>query len=123
MNDELIRKSEIIRRLKEEYRLQWNDDDEYVVGINDGLEIALHAVENMQPVNAVELPCKVDTKLYEPCAVCKGIHTQTVKGFSVSDRLELVNCEAKNYFAREIGNTAFFTREEAERALEELRNE
>ena len=51
------------------------------------------------------------------------IYEQTVKGFTTSDRIELINCETKNFYWFEIGKKVFLTREEAEKALEDLKNE
>lgn len=110
MSNELIRKIDVLDLLNDFY----SDFEEYSHLFDD--------IDFMNPVNAVELPCKIGDKIYEPWR-CGRIHVQTVKGFTVSDHVEMVNCETKNYSVREIGNTAFFTREEAERALEELRNE
>ncbi len=115
MNDELIRKSEVIDAIKR-----------VLGGYCMGSAVA-GAINEIQPANAVELPCKIGDEIYGPCR-CGRVHAQTVKGFTVSDHVEMINCEminreTKNYSVREIGNTAFFTREEAERALEEMKNE
>ena len=118
MSDELIHKSDVLALLSS---LDLNL-------IDYGLYIQLlDMVDNMPPVNAVELPCKIGDEIYGPCR-CGRVHAQTVKGFTVSDHVEMINCEminreTKNYSVREIGNTAFLTREEAEKALEEMKNE
>ena len=57
MSDELIRKSEVLDLLDDLYELNWTGDD-YITGFNSGLGVAIEAVEELQPVNAVELPCK-----------------------------------------------------------------
>lgn len=119
MNDELIRKSELLEKLNDLYELNWTNDD-YVTGFNLGLGVAIEAVEELPPVNAVELPCKVGDKIFEVYR-CK-IYEQTVKGFTTSDRVELINCETKNFYRFELGEKAFLTREEAEKALEDLEN-
>ena len=90
MNDELIRKSELLEKLNDLYELNWTNDD-YVTGFNLGLGVAIEAVEELQPVNAVELPCKVGDKIFEVYR-CK-IYEQTVKGFTTSDRVEGSECE------------------------------
>ena len=121
MSDELIRKSGLIDTLN-----GWLSGEPsetlFGMGYDGAVRDIIKLIESEKTVNAVELPCKIKDKIYEPCR-CGRIHVQTVKGFTVSDHVEMVNCETKNYSVREIGNTAFFTREEAERALEELRNE
>ncbi len=122
MNDELIRKSELLEKLNDLYELNWTNDD-YVTGFNSGLGVAIEAVEELQPVNAVELPCKIEDKVFEPIQKGGTIYSRTVKGFTVSDRIELINCETKNFYWFEIGKKVFLTREEAEKALEDLKNE
>ena len=119
MSNELIRKSEVLDLLDDLYELNWTNDD-YVIGFNLGLAVAIDAVEELQPVNAVELPCKVGDKIFEVHR-CK-IYEQTVKGFTTSDWVELINCETKNFYRFELGKKAFLTREEAEKALEVLKN-
>ena len=111
MNDELIRKSEVIDAIKR-----------VLGGYCMGSAVA-SAINKIQPVNAVELPCKVGDELFEPCMRCGTVHGRTVKGFTVTDRVELINCETKNFFVREVGDKVFFTKEEAEKALEEMKNE
>lgn len=120
MSDELIRKSEVLDLLDDLYELDWTSDD-YVIGFNLGLAVAIDAVEELQPVNAVELPCKIEDKVFEPIQKGGTIYSRTVKGFTVSDRIELINCETKNFYWFEIGKKVFLTREEAEKALEDLK--
>ena len=108
MSDELIRKSEVIKAIKR-----------VLGGYCMGSAVA-GAINEIQPVNAVELPCKVGDKIFEVYR-CK-IYEQTVKGFTTSDRIELINCETKNFYWFEIGKKVFLTREEAEKALEDLKN-
>ena len=121
MNDELIRKSELLEKLNDSYELNWTDDDDYITGFNSGLGVAIEAVEELQPVNGIELPCKVGDKIFEVYR-CK-IYEQTVKGFTTSDRVELINCETKNFYRFELGKKVFLTRKEAEKALEDLKND
>ena len=121
MNDELIKKSELLEKLNDLYELNWTDDD-YLTGFNLGLGVAIEAVEDLQPVNAIELPCKIGDEVFEPIMKSGTIYSRTVKGFTVSDRIELINCETKNFYWFEIGKKVFLTREEAEKALEDLKN-
>lgn len=115
MNDELIRKSDVLNLLNN------TEVGEYPYNCVSVALIAIHdAVEDMPPVNAVELPCKVGDKIFEVYR-CK-IYEQTVKGFTTSDRIELINCETKNFYWFEIGKKVFLTREDAEKALEDLKN-
>lgn len=65
----------------------------------------------------------IDGELFEPCMRCGTVHGRTVKGFTVTDRVELINCETKNFFVREVGDKVFFTKEEAKRALEKMKGE
>lgn len=120
MSDELIRKSDVLDLLDDLYELNWTSDD-YVTGFNLGLAVAIDAVEELQPVNAVELPCKIEDKVFEPIMKSGTIYSRTVKGFTVSERIELINCETKNFYWFEIGKKVFLTREEAEKALEDLK--
>ena len=112
MSNELIRKSDVLNLL-DDLGLTLIDYDIY--------SQLFDTVDNMPPVNAVELPCKVGDKIFEVYR-CK-IYEQTVKGFTTSDRIELINCETKNFYWFEIGEKVFLTREEAEKALEDLKNE
>ena len=115
MSNELIRKSEVLSLLNKTKVALWHDN------FAGAVLIAIHdAVEDMPPVNAVELPCKVGDKIFEVYR-CK-IYEQTVKGFTTSDRVELINCETKNFYRFELGKKVFLTRGEAEKALEDLKN-
>lgn len=109
MSDELIRKSDVLDLL-DDLGLNLIDYDIY--------SQLFDTVDNMPPVNAVELPCKIEDKIFEGCKQRYKIYERTVKGFSISDKVEMICCETKNFSIREIGDTAFFTREEAEKALE-----
>lgn len=93
--------------------------DDYKNGLWDALRVA----EAIEPVNAVELPCKIGDEVFEPSMKSGTIYSRTVKGFTVSERIELINCETKNFYWFEIGEKVFLTREEAEKALEDLKNE
>ena len=118
MSDELIRKSDVLDLLDKTKVALWHDN------FAGAVLIAIHdAIEDMQPVNAVELPCKIGDKVFEPIMKSGTIYSQTVKGFTVSERIELINCETKNFYWFEIGKKVFLTREEAEKALEDLKND
>ena len=118
MNDELIRKSDVLNLLNKTKVALWHDN------YAGAVLIAIHdAVEDMPPVNAVELPCKIGDEVFEPITKDGKIYSRTVKGFTVSERIELINCETKNFYWFEIGKKVFLTREEAEEALEDLKNE
>ena len=114
MSDELIRKSDVLDLL-DDLGLNLIDYDIY--------SQLFDTVDNMPPVNAVELPCKIGNKLYEVCKQHYEIHEQTVEGISISKTAALINCESKNFYWCEIGDSVFLTREEAEKALEDLKND
>lgn len=114
---ELIRKSDVLDLLNKTKVALWHDN------FAGAVLIAIHdAVEDMPPVNVVELPCKIGNKLYEVCKQRYEIHEQTVEGISISKTAALINCESKNFYWCEIGDSVFLTREEAEKALEDLKN-
>ena len=110
---ELIRKSDVIEIME---NLIYDMSEVSTIP-----QLAKQSIENLPPVNAVELPCKVGDKIFEVYR-CK-IYEQTVKGFTTSDRVELINCETKNFYRFELGKKVFLTREEAEKALEDLKND
>ena len=118
MSDELIRKSDVLNLLNntEVGECPYNCVGAALIAIHD-------AVEDMPPVNAVGLPCKIGNKLYEVCKQRYGIHEWTVEGISISKNAALINCESKNFYWCEIGDNVFLTREEAEKALEDLKND
>lgn len=117
MSGELIRKSEVLDLLNKTKVALWHDN------FAGAVLIAIHdAIEDMQPVNAVELPCKIGDEVFEPITKGGTIYSRTVKGFTVSERIKLINCETKNFYWFEIGKKVFLTREEAEKALEDLKN-
>ena len=118
MSDELIRKSEALKLI--DSLRHGNPEICNVFAWSAALMEAGQGIEELSPVNAVELPCKVGDKIFEVYR-CK-IYEQTVKGFTTSDRVELINCETKNFYRFELGKKAFLTREEAEKALEDLEN-
>ena len=114
MSDELIRKLDVIEIME---NLIYDMSEVSTIP-----QLAKSAIEKLEPVNAVELPCKIGDKVFEPITKGGTIYSRTVKGFTVSERIELINCETKNFYWFEIGKKVFLTREEAEKALEDLKN-
>ena len=75
----------------------------------------------------IRLPCKVGDILY--CIVNGEVKKLKVHSFGVPD-FEITNIESKYVdgfkivrFVGEVGKTVFLTREEAEKKLEEMKNE
>lgn len=121
MSEELIRKSEVLELLD---KVKCHDYDSILADVwNSSINKAISIIEKMPPVNAVELPCKVGDIIYEPCKTCKDIHTYEVKGFKFYENIELIDCKNREFFFYQLGKEVFLTREEAERALEGLKNE
>lgn len=108
MDDELIRKSDVLDLL----------DD---LGVNlidyDIYSRLFDTIDNMPPVNAVELPCKIGDILFEVCVVCGGIHKREVHGFNIRENGMFIVCDTTNFEKREIGKQVFLSRGEAEEAL------
>ena len=124
MSDELIRKSELLEKLNDLYEPNWTNDDydDYVTGFNLGLGVAIGAIEDMPPVNAVEVPCKVGDTIYVLCKLCNAIHEYEVVGFRYEYEMVFIECKLNEYTDKDIGVRVFLTREEAEKALEDLKN-
>ena len=108
MSDELIRKSDVLDLL-DDLGLNLIDYDIY--------SQLFDAVEDMPPVNAVELPCKIGDILFEVCVVCGGIHKREVHGFNIRENGMFIVCDTTNFEKREIGKQVFLSRGEAEEAL------
>ena len=108
MSDELIRKSDVLDLL----------DD---LGVNlidyDICSRLFDTIDNMPPVNAVELPCKIGDILFEVCVACGGIHKREVHGFNIRENGMFIVCDTTNFEKREIGKQVFSSRGEAEEAL------
>ena len=83
----------------------------------------LRVAEVIEPVNAVELQCKIGDTIYEVCFVCGGIHKRGVHGFNIRENGMFIVCDTKNFEKREIGKQVFLSRGEAEKALEDLKND
>ena len=96
MSDELIRKSEVLELI-----------DSLNISDRQNYEDLIFNIDNMPPVNAVELPCKIGDEVFEPITKDGKIYSRTVKGFTVSERIELINCETKNFYWFEIGERYF----------------
>ena len=111
MSDELIRKSEVIKAIKR-----------VLGGYCMGSAVA-GAINEIQPVIAVELPCKVGDTIYELCKLCNAIHEYKVVGFRYEYEMMFIECDLHEYTDEDIGVRVFLTREEAEKALEDLKNE
>ena len=111
MIDELIRKADVIDLLSS-LDLNLIDYDLY--------SQLFDMVDNIQPVNAVELPCKVGDTVYE--VWCKQILKHVVTGFVIKEQVEIIRCQTSNFCAKEINRNFFLSREEAEKALEDLKN-
>lgn len=77
----------------------------------------------------VKLPCKVGTKVYaiaRPCGGCKYNNLsfeETLKSCRDCQKREIIECEFDYALLHEFGETVFPTREDAEKKLEELKNE
>ena len=125
MSDELIRKSDVLNLL--------ND-----LGLNlinyDIYSQLFNTVDNMPPVNAVELPCKVGDTIFttnggvisesivKRITIFKDGCLLTIKDFRLDEdfMIEEWDIDPNN---EDDSKYTFFTREEAEKALEELKNE
>ena len=141
---ELIRKSELLEKLNDLYELNWTDDY-YLTGFNLGLGVAIEAVEELQPINAVELPCKVGDKVYIIERDENGRAFEVTAYMFLAKANEAVICtifvnnseDVNDILQYHIKRTAenwdtylsvfpvgdcFRNREEAEKALEDLKN-
>ena len=122
MSDELIKKNALISTLK-----NWLSEDKtahstmYGDGYDDAVQDIIKLIETEMPVNAVELPCKIGDTVYEPCKFCNAIHEYEVVGFRYKYDMVFIECDKRELTNKDIGERAFFTKEEAERALEDLK--
>lgn len=123
MSDELIRKSEVLELI-----------DSLNISDRQNYEDLISNIDNMPPVNAVELPCKVGDTIF---TINRGVISEsivkritifkdgcllTIKDFRLGEdfTIEEWDIDPNN---EDDSKYIFFTREEAEKALEELRNE
>lgn len=123
MSNELIRKSEVIKAIKK------------VLGGYCMGSAVVSVINEIQPVNAVELPCKIGDTVYEVIEECgaKGSFDCAYNGGHGYSRCRgrfAGKCEAyiqETHFVLSdfgyVGERIFLTREEAEKALEDLKNE
>lgn len=114
MSDELIRKSDVLNVL-DDLGLNLIDYNIY--------SQLFDTIDNMPPINAVELPCRIGDTVYECCKFCNAIHEYEVVGFRYKYDMVFIECDKRELTNKNIGVTAFFNREQAEKALEDLRNE
>lgn len=127
MSEEFIRKSDVLELLSDK-----GDDysiNEYQEGWNSAVKSMVKTVEKMPPVNAVELPCKVGDTVYFLKTLTDGKDTVVI-GNDVVNRISINSCDVFVFISYDhcllgcnFGKTVFLTRDEAERALEELKNE
>ena len=77
----------------------------------------------------IKLPCKIGTKVYAiatPCGGCEHYNLsleQSLKICRNCEKREIAECTFDNELIDEFGKTVFLTREDAEKKLEELKNE
>ena len=123
MSDELIRKSEVLELI-----------DSLNISDRQNYEDLIFNIEDMTPVNAVELPCKVGDTIFttnggvisesivKRITIFKDGCLLTIKDFRLDEdfMIEEWDIDPNN---EDDSKYTFFTREEAEKALEELKNE
>lgn len=123
MNDELIRKSDVLDLL-DDLRVNLIDLDDF--GLNlidyDIYSQLFDTVDNMPPVNAVELPCKVGDTVYSPTTT--SVEAAIVDHIRLTQDGIYLNLREWHCLSNinRIGKSMFLTREEAEKALEDLEN-
>ena len=115
MSNELIRKSEVLELI--DSLRHANPEICNVFAWSAALMEAVQGIEELPPVNAVELPCKIGDILFEVCVVCGGIHKREVHGFNIRENGMFIVCDTTNFEKREIGKQVFSSRGEAEEAL------
>ena len=78
----------------------------------------------------IKFPCKVGTKVYAigtPCGDCEFVNVpmqeEVIEICQKCEKREIIECEFANELIDEFGKTVFLTREDAEKKLEELKNE
>lgn len=125
---ELIRKSDVLNLLNKTKVASWYDN------FAGAVLIAIHdAVEDMPPVNAVELPCKVGDTIFttnggiinesrvKRITIFKDGCLLTIKDFRLGNDFMIEEWDIDPSDENDSKYT-FFTREEAEKALEDLKN-
>ena len=122
MSDELIRKIDVLDLLNDFY----SDFEEYSHLFDD--------IDYMNPVNAVELPCKVGDTIFttnggvisesvvKRITIFKDNCLLTIKDLRLGEdfMIEEWDIDPNN---EDDSKYTFFTREEAEKALEDLKND
>ena len=112
MSSELIRKTDVLDLLNDFY----SDFEEYNHLFDD--------INFMNPVNAVELPCKAGTAIYVLQRTGRIINETKVLDFRVSENdIHLYICGYGYYSSDYIGKVLFFSREEAVRELSKRQGE
>ena len=76
----------------------------------------------------VRLPVEIETELFQPCADRKSIIRSIVINNTITDDDIYIGIvdergNERHYSKKSIGKTVFLTREEAEKELEEMKNE
>ena len=120
MSEELIRKSEVLELfdIRDFY-----EDKDYLYYVE--------SIQDMQSVNAVELPCKAGDVLYvtdyvdsEKSYIDKAkVSSIEFDEFGISIYCKTIEGTYDTYVPNDFGDNIFLSYEEAERVLEELRNE
>lgn len=66
----------------------------------------------------IELPCAVGSEIYEICSRFGWIRKHVVKSFTVTDKVEFINCETANFSMKhDFDKTVFLSRTEAEKVI------
>lgn len=115
MGDELIRKSDVIEIME---NLIYDMSEVSTIP-----QLAKQSIENLPPVNAVELPCKVGDTVYSPTTT--SVEAAIVDHIRLTQDGIYLNLREWHCLSNinRIGKSMFLTREEAEKALEDLKNE
>ena len=61
--------------------------------------------------------------VYKLCKFCNAIHEYEVVGFRYKYDMVFIECDKRELTNKDIGVTAFFNREQAEKALEDLKSD
>ena len=96
------------------------------------LKTALEKLANYEDLEEqgllVRLPVEIGTELFQPCADRKSIIRSIVINNTITDDDIYIGIvdergNERHYSKKSIGKTVFLTREEAEKELEEMKNE
>lgn len=123
---------------------RFNNDGEKAIAIHDGSDFpdvcfegerefnvmnALAEYEDLEEQGLlVRLPVEIGTELFQPCADRKSIIRSIVINNTITDDDIYIGIvdergNERHYSKKSIGKTVFLTREEAEKELEEMKNE